>query len=417
MHRGYYAHLQVRRYDAVMKRTLSFASVISALAMASVAAAWTGPTGTPPNNNVAAPINVGTVNQVKNGNIGVNGLAVFGNSILSANAYLNWGTTAGAAGYGIRDHAGVLEFKNSGGTWASLQSLLYGGTQWTTGSGFIYYNGGNVGIGTASPGKQLDVIGDVRAAGEIISTLGSGDGQVRMVAGNYGAILRNDGANTNFLLTASGDQYGTWNAFRPLSINNSTGEVTIGENGMTVPGVADFSGGIAYFGSNATARVSAFTTAGEGGTINLRGANGTNMFLEGLNGTFRLVNNGWAAQIFSVDQRGNVVATGTVTALGYFHSSDARLKDNIETSSGLSVVEKLRGVTFDWKKDGSPSAGVIAQEVEQVMPSAVHTDASGMKFVEYDQLMAPLIEAIKQQQQQIDDLKKEVSALKVAQKK
>lgn len=88
---------------------------------------------------------------------------------------------------------------------------------------------------------------------------------------------------------------------------------------------------------------------------------------------------------------------GNVYANGYFHNSDERLKENIQTSPGLDIVEKLRGVTFDWKKGGTPSAGVIAQEVEKVMPSAVQTDTStGMKLVEYDQLIAPLIEATKE---------------------
>src|SRR3982074_899579 len=89
-----------------------------------IATAWTGPSSSPPSGNVAAPINVGSTAQIKNGNIGVNGLAVFGNSLLQASAYLNWGTTAGTNGYGIRDNAGTLEFKNSGGSWASLQSTV-----------------------------------------------------------------------------------------------------------------------------------------------------------------------------------------------------------------------------------------------------------------------------------------------------
>ena len=82
-----------------------------------------------PNGNVAAPINVGSIAQVKNGGLGVNTLAVFGNSLFGgstgSNAYLNFGATAGSNGYGIRDNAGVLEFKNSGGSWASIQSTVY----------------------------------------------------------------------------------------------------------------------------------------------------------------------------------------------------------------------------------------------------------------------------------------------------
>jgi len=124
------------------------------------------------------------------------------------------------------------------------------------------------------------------------------------------------------------------------------------------------------------------------------------------------------ALVNSLAVYGNSVMTGTlsvtsnVTAAGFFHSSDARLKTNVQTVGGLDLVSKLRGVTFNWKKDGAPSAGVIAQEVEKVMPSAVHADADGIKSVEYDQLIAPLIEAIKEQQIQIDALKAEIEQLK-----
>jgi hypothetical protein len=95
----------------------------------SVASAWTGPSASFPNGNVAAPLNVGTVSQIKNGTIGVNGISVFGNSLLygsgsGGNAYLNFGTTAGSSGYGIYDNAGTLQFKNSGGSWQSLQSII-----------------------------------------------------------------------------------------------------------------------------------------------------------------------------------------------------------------------------------------------------------------------------------------------------
>lgn len=109
---------------------------------------------------------------------------------------------------------------------------------------------------------------------------------------------------------------------------------------------------------------------------------------------------------------GGALVTGNVTAAGFFHSSDARLKRNVQTIGGLDLVSKLRGVSFEWEHDGSRGAGVIAQEVEGVLPSAVHTDADGVKSVEYDQLIAPLIEAIKEQQAEIDSLKAEIEQLK-----
>jgi hypothetical protein len=76
-------------------------------------------------------VNLGTAPQTKNGTLGVNGLAVFGNTLLGgvagSNAYLNFGATSGTGGYGIRDNAGVIESKNSGGSWGGVVTSA-GGT-------------------------------------------------------------------------------------------------------------------------------------------------------------------------------------------------------------------------------------------------------------------------------------------------
>ncbi len=74
--------------------------------------------------------------------------------------------------------------------------------------------------------------GGLTAAGEIVSKSGNG---FRIVQGNYGFFIRNDGSNTYFMLTNSGDSLGTWNSLRPLTINDASGGVTIG-NGLTVNG-------------------------------------------------------------------------------------------------------------------------------------------------------------------------------------
>lgn len=97
-----------------------------------------------------------------------------------------------------------------------------------------------------------------------------------------------------------------------------------------------------------------------------------------------------------IDVTGDLTATGDVTAY-----SDERLKRNIETiNKPLDIVNALRGVKFE--KDGRHSTGVIAQEVEKVLPEVVHTDAEGMKSVAYGNVVGVLIEAIKEQQKQID---------------
>lgn len=73
------------------------------------------------------------------------------------------------------------------------------------------------------------ITGPLRSNAEIQTT---SQNAFRAVSGNYGFFIRNDGANTYFMLTNSGDQYGNWNSLRPLAINNSTGAVTLGNGAI-----------------------------------------------------------------------------------------------------------------------------------------------------------------------------------------
>ncbi|HEY0907789.1 MAG TPA: tail fiber domain-containing protein [Candidatus Paceibacterota bacterium] len=109
----------------------------------------------------------------------------------------------------------------------------------------------------------------------------------------------------------------------------------------------------------------------------------------------------------------NLDVNGTVGATTYFYTSDKKLKANIKPLTGsLANITKLQGVSFDWKKDGTSSIGLVAQDVEEVYPTLVSENDKGIKSVQYANLVAPLIEAIKEQQKQIEDLKAEVAELK-----
>ena len=107
---------------------------------------------------------------------------------------------------------------------------------------------------------------------------------------------------------------------------------------------------------------------------------------------------------------GEIVATGDITA---FYSSDRRLKENIKNiPDAVEKVQQINGVSYSWKDkeiDGyfkrEKEIGVIAQDVEEVLPEIVATRDDGYKAVRYDRLVALLIEAVKEQQQQIDELK------------
>lgn len=108
-----------------------------------------------------------------------------------------------------------------------------------------------------------------------------------------------------------------------------------------------------------------------------------------------------------------VDVTGNVTANGFLYSSDRNLKKNITPLEGsLEKIMKLSGYSYNWKSTGKADMGVIAQEVETIYPDLVHTNAEGVKSVEYANLIAPLIEAVKTQQKEIDALKAEVASLK-----
>lgn len=101
----------------------------------------------------------------------------------------------------------------------------------------------------------------------------------------------------------------------------------------------------------------------------------------------------------------------------YQKFSDARFKTNVRTfADALEIVKRLRGVTFNWQpelnKGADAQVGFIAQEVEAVLPSLVSTDRDGYKSVAYANAVPLLVEAVKEQQKQIDELKRIVCALK-----
>jgi hypothetical protein len=98
-----------------------------------------------------------------------------------------------------------------------------------------------------------------------------------------------------------------------------------------------------------------------------------------------------------------------------YASSDERLKDNIELiSNPIEKVQSLKGVTWDWNDNADelqqslPNVGVIAQDVEKVLPELVTDRDNGYKGVDYAKLTGLLIEAIKEQQKEINDLKSKI---------
>jgi len=113
---------------------------------------------------------------------------------------------------------------------------------------------------------------------------------------------------------------------------------------------------------------------------------------------------------FRFEADGDFHADGDVIAFSTTIASDKNLKENIEViPNALDKVEALRGVTFDWKRDLTPSAGVIAQEVEAILPEAVKEvtnlkDGGTHLSVNYHALTSILIESIKELSARVKEL-------------
>jgi len=106
---------------------------------------------------------------------------------------------------------------------------------------------------------------------------------------------------------------------------------------------------------------------------------------------------------------------GSMEADAYYYNSDRSLKKNIKPiENALDKVLQLNGVSFDWKKSGEPSLGLIAQDVEKVFPELVAPNTP--KSVQYANLVAPLIEAIKEQQKEINNLEARIMILEAKNK-
>ena len=161
----------------------------------------------------------------------------------------------------------------------------------------------------------------------------------------------------------------------------------------------DFTGSIKVSTNNATG--GGIVLADDGDIVDLNDAYCSMRFSYGVR--VYSANSGGAVR-HTLHSNGNFTATGNVTAY-----SDIRLKDNIvEIPNALEKVTELRGVTYnrtDLDDSKKRYAGVIAQEVEQVLPEVVDTDDQGIKNVAYGNMVGLLIEAVKELKQEVDDLK------------
>lgn len=259
---------------------------------------------------------------------------------------------------------------------------------------------GSVGIGTNLPASTLHILTS-NPAGLTVERQSANTSSIKFmnttdhwlaglsVSGKFG-IGKNSNLDTGpaFTIDSSGNVgMGTSTPSYRLSVYNSAAATSNVESGGA--------------GSTAYQRFAGLT-AGSSSQAYLTGLNITNG-----NGAYEIYDQTAGASRFWVSTGGNIgVGTiapsekfevaGNVKGTSFINSSDRRLKKNIKVVSGLPAILQLRGVTYDWKEDGSMDMGVIAQETEEIFPWAVVTDkVSGYKGVKYNALIGPLIEAVK----------------------
>ena len=206
------------------------------------------------------------------------------------------------------------------------------------------------------------------------------------------------------------------NIFGDQSIDTHefTGSVTISSsldvNGvLSLPDLTNVSASLAAaVAGTGIQNVVEDTTPQLGGNLQLNSnnINGTGQIAIGGSISGSIIEAGTSITGSSLLVNGAINATGDITA---YYSSDERLKDNITPlSNALDKINQIGGYEFDWNSNSSHSGhdvGVIAQEIEKVLPEVVVDRDTGYKAVRYEKIVALLINAIKEQQLQIDELK------------
>ena len=245
---------------------------------------------------------------------------------------------------------------------------------------------------TLTAGDGLTGGGDISASRTFAVGAGTGISVAADSISNTGvlSVTTNTGLSTNVsatgnvTITNSGVTSNV--AGTAISVSGATGAVTITNTGVT-SNVA----GTGVTVSGATGAV----------TISIGQAVATSD-----NVRFNSLGIGMAASATA----GRIDATNDIVA---YSSSDIRFKENIvPIENALDKISKISGNTYDWKEENKiehgyegNDVGVIAQEIEAVLPQLVQTRENGFKAVKYDKLVALLIEGIKEQQTQIEKLR------------
>jgi hypothetical protein len=304
----------------------------------------------------------------------------------------------------------------------------------------MYINpvGGNVGIGTTAPGYKLDVSNGssnvyIRAitsgaANWATLLLENGDGswhvtnddtgtfnigtgndpsaQQKLTIASTGNVLIGTTTDSGFKLRVNGeiladDDIRIFNTFA-LVLNGTDNNWRIGRNTITDSG---------WLTGNTMQMVVFGGSTGQG--FQVVNSNGTALFeIDGVAGASRFTN-ALGVGVNPSGTAGRIDASNDIVA---YSSSDLRLKENIKPiENALDKVKALTGVEFDWKAEHKEAhgyeghdTGIIAQEVQEVMPTAVRVNDTGYLAVRYEKLIGLLVEANKELAARVEELEKKL---------
>jgi hypothetical protein len=238
-----------------------------------------------------------------------------------------------------------------------------------------YLTGGGAASESAALTLGVDAT-DLNTASKVVARDASGN----FAAGTITAALTGNASTATTLQTA-----------RTIGGVSFNGAANINLPGVNTGGNQDTSG------TSAISTAATVTTSSAASAFKVPFANTT----ASTTGNYGLLQDSTAT--FTYNPSTNVLEAGTFNT-----TSDISLKENICTfENAMDVVAGLRGVRFTWKKNGIKTVGLIAQEVEKVLPELVGENVdTGIKSVSYANMVAVLIEAVKELKAEIEELKK-----------
>jgi hypothetical protein len=228
-------------------------------------------------------------------------------------------------------------------------------------------------------------------------------------------LIANGNVSATNVSSSSGGTFGTIRV-EAGSIVDSTGAISFGSNALSAQKVT--TGDLVMQSNSITSTNNALgfgdTNLDTNGYVSAQTliANGnvsaTNVSSSsgGTFGTIRVEAGSIVDTLGSISFSSNALTTsGDISAAAFLSSSDARLKENVTLiDQPLEKLRELRGVTFDWISSKKADVGVIAQDVESILPELVHFDNSGFRRVDYPKLVALLIEAVKHLDSRVQQL-------------